>query len=184
MSTCNLTYGISLDCIDSIGGVAGTLWISSNADLGTLTLSTSAGSESLITAATGETGTFYEFELAKNVGSFVENFNISNENGTAFWEQTLSINLQKMEASKRNQLLLVSRNRDLKVIFEDNNGKYWLMGYSRGAVVSAGTSVSGQAVGDLNGYTLTLTAQEPAMAYEVQSTPQVTFGGCTFTPAV
>lgn len=181
--SCNLTYGINLNCIDSIAGIAGSVWISSNADLGTLTLSTSAGTESLITSATGETGTFYEFVIAKNVGSFTETFNISNENGTAFWEQALSLNLQKMEASKRNELLLIARNRNLKIIFEDNNGKYWLMGYSRGAVVSAGTSVSGTAVGDLNGYTLTLTAQEPAMAYEVQSTPQATFSACTFTPA-
>ena len=89
-----------------------------------------------------------------------------------------------MTAAKRNEILLVARNRNLKVIFEDNNGKYWLMGLTRGAVVSAGTSVTGTAVGDLNGYTLTLTAQEPEMAYEVQSTPAVTFAGdVTFVAA-
>jgi F420-0:gamma-glutamyl ligase len=88
-----------------------------------------------------------------------------------------------MEANKRNELLLIARNRNLKVIFTDNNGKVFLIGYSRGAVVSAGTSVTGTAVGDLNGYTLTLTAQEPAMAFEVASPVATTFSGCTFTAA-
>jgi len=180
---CNLTYGLALDCIDSIGGVINTVWISSDADLGTLTLSSTTGSVSLITGATGETGTFYGFDIAKNTASFTETYNISNENGTAFFEQALSMNLQKMEANKRNEILLIARNRNLKVIFEDANGKYWLVGYSRGAVVSAGTSVSGTAPGDLNGYTLTLTAQEPALAYEVQAAIATTFGGCTFTAA-
>ena len=95
----------------------------------------------------------------------------------------VSLNLQKMEANKRNEILLIARNRNLKVIFTDNNGKAWLMGYSRGAVVSAGTSVTGTNLGDLNGYTLTLTAQEPAMAYEVQTPIATTFSGCTFTAA-
>lgn len=180
---CNLTYGIALDCIDSIGGVAGSIYISSDADLGTLTLSSTPGSVSLITGATGDTGQFYEFQVAKNTASFTETFNISNENGTAFFDQALSLNLQKMEANKRNELLLIARNRNLKVIFTDNNGKAWLMGYSRGAVVSAGTSVTGTAVGDMNGYTLTLTAQEPAMAYEVTAPVDDTFSGCTFTAA-
>ena len=182
---CNLTYGIPLDCIDSIGGISGSVYIGSDVNFGTLTVSSATGSQSLITGATGGTGTMYEFEIAKNVGSFTETFNISNENGTAFFEQAFTLNLQKMEAEKRNQILLIARNRNLKVIFEDNNGKYWLMGLTRGAVVSAGTSVSGTAVGDLNGYTLTLTAQEPEMAYEVQSTPAVTFAGdVTFVAAV
>jgi hypothetical protein len=180
---CNLTYGLALDCIDSIGGVAGSIYISSNADLGTLELSSATGSVSLVTGATGETGTFFEFEVAKNTASFTETFNISNENGTAFFEQALSLNLQKMEANKRNEILLICRNRNLKVFFTDNNGKIFLMGYSRGAVVSAGTSVTGTAVGDMNGYTLTLTAQEPAMAFEVQAPLATTFGGCTFTAA-
>ena len=180
---CNLSYGIPLDCIDSIGGIKGSIYIGADVDFGTLTESSTAGSVSLITGATGESGTMYEFVVAKNVASFTETFNISNENGTAFFEQALSINLQKMDANKRNEILLVARNRNLKFIFQDNNGKYWLGGLTRGAVVSAGTSVTGTAPGDLNGYTLTLTAQEPAMAYEVASTPESVFADIDFIAA-
>jgi hypothetical protein len=64
---------------------------------------------------------------------------------------------------------LLSRNRDLKIIFEDNNGLFWLVGMTRGAVISAGSSVTGTAPGDANQYALTATAQEPAMAYQIDS---------------
>ena len=125
----------------------------------------------------------YEFVVAKSTASFTETFNISNENGTAFFDQALSINIQKLDANKRNAILLIARNRNLKFIFQDNNGKYWLGGLTRGAVVSAGTSVTGTAPGDLQGYTLTLSAQEPAMAYQVADTPETVFTGIDFIAA-
>jgi len=181
--SCLIQYGLPLDCIDSIAGIKGSIYIGADVDFGTLTESSTAGSVSLITAASGDSGEMYEFVVAKNTASFTETFNISNENGTAFFDQALSLNIQKMEANKRNALLLVARNRNLKFIFEDNNGKYWLGGLTRGAVVSAGTSVTGTAPGDLQGYTLTLSAQEPAMAYQIADTPETVFTGIDFIAA-
>jgi hypothetical protein len=118
---------------------------------------------------TGTTGSFFEYELPKDTASFTETFNISNTNGTAFYDQAITINVQKLSAEKRNQLLLLSRNRDIKVIFQDNNDNYWLMGKTRGGVISAGTSVTGVAPGDANQYSITISAQEPDMAYELTS---------------
>ncbi len=43
---------------------------------------------------------------------------------------------------------------------EDYNGNVFMMGLEHGADVSGGTIVSGASMGDLSGYTLTLTAQE------------------------
>jgi len=160
---CNITSALALDCIDSIGGVK-TAYVGTNI---VFTSETYDG-DNMITGATGS-GTFYQYELAKNTASFTETFNISNENGTAFYEQALTFNIQKLGAEKRNELLLLSRNRDIKIIFEDNNGLFWLVGMTRGAVISAGSSVTGTAPGDANQYALTATAQEPAMAYQISS---------------
>ena len=46
------------------------------------------------------------------------------------------------------------------VVIEDYNGNAFMMGLEHGADVSGGTIVTGAAMGDLSGYTLTLTAQE------------------------
>jgi hypothetical protein len=161
---CNLTSAIALDCIDSIGGVKAA-YIGVNIDIASVSYS----ADNEITGLTGTTGAFYQYELPKDTASFTETFNISNVNGTAFYDQALTINLQKLTAEKRNQLLLLSRNRDIKVIFQDNNDNYWLLGKDRGGVISAGTSVTGVAPGDANQYSITISAQEPDMAYQITS---------------
>ena len=161
---CQLTSAIALDCIDSIGGVKAA-YVGVNVAFGTVTYDVN----NQITGITGATGAFYQYELPKDTASFTETFNISNTNGTAFYDQALTINIQKLSAEKRNQLLLLSRNRDIKVIFQDNNDNYWLMGKDRGGVISAGTSVTGVAPGDANQYSITISAQEPNMAYELIS---------------
>lgn len=159
---CNLTAAIALDCLDSISGIK-TLWVSSNADFGTIT----AGATSGITAVAGATGEFWQIEVAKDVASFTETFNISNVNGTAFFSQAVTIPVQHLSSAKRAQIQLLSYNRNSKVLFEDNNGLYWLVGLTRGCVVTTGSSVTGVAPGDLSGYNVVLEAQEPEMAFQV-----------------
>jgi hypothetical protein len=173
---CNLTAAIALDCLDSIGGIK-TLWVSSNADLGTIT----AGATSGITAVAGATGEFYQIEVAKDVTSFTETFNISNVNGTAFFSQAVTIPVQHLSSAKRAQIQLLSYNRNSKVLFEDNNGLYWLVGLTRGCVVTTGSSVTGVAPGDLSGYNVVLEAQEPEMAFQVSDLSVLT--GITITNA-
>lgn len=161
---CQLTKAIALDCIDSVGGIKAA-YIGVDVAIS----SVNYDADNLITGITGATGTFYQYELPKDTASFTETFNISNTNGTAYYDQAITINIQKLSAEKRNQLLLLSRNRDIKVIFQDNNDNYWLMGKDRGGVITAGTSVSGTAVGDASQYTITITAQEPEMTYQLSS---------------
>ena len=173
---CQLNSTVALDCIDSIGGLKGNIYLGTDVDFGTLTFDANNG----ITGATGESGSMYEFQVAKDVANIAETWTISNTNGTAFFSQALTFNLQKMSAEKRNQLLLLVRNRNIKFIIQDNNGKYWLGGLTRGAVSTATTAASGTAVGDLNGYTVTLTAEEPNAMYEVVGEPATVFADIDF----
>ena len=57
------------------------------------------------------------------------------------------------------------------VIIKDNNGNYFLAGIEHGMDVSGGTIVTGGAMGDLSGYTLTLTGMEKAPANFMESDP-------------
>ena len=178
--SCNLTYGLNIPCIDSFGGIKGPIYISSDANLGTLTESSTAGQVSLVTAASGDSGSFYEFALPKDTASFTQTGNVSNTSGTLFYDQAISFNLQKMNANARNQMLLICKNRALRVFFLDQNNKWWMIGYTRGAVVTANTGVTGTAPGDANQFTLTLSAQEPQPAYEISQSPETVFTGCDF----
>jgi len=95
---------------------------------------------------------------------------VSQTNGTLFYDQALSMVFNKMEATKRNQLLLMGQATNMVVVAKDNNGKYWSIGLERGAYMTAGTSVSGTAYGDQNGYQITISGTELYPMYEVTST--------------
>jgi hypothetical protein len=153
---CLINSALPLDCMDSIGGVKVAYILA-----GDITDTTEVAGE--ITDITG-TGSFYEFQLAKDTCFYNETITVSNVNGTVFYQGELTIVLQKMDAEKRNQILLLAANRDLRIVFVDNNNISYIAGLTRGMVMSSGTAATGTAVGDLNGYTLVFQSQEPQSA--------------------
>jgi len=173
---CNLTAAIALDCLDAIGGIK-TLWVSSDFDYTSFTAGATAG----ITALTGGTGDFYQIQVAKDVASFTETFNISNTNGTAFFTQEVTIPVQHLDSAKRQQIQLLTYNRASRCVFEDNNGLYWMVGLTRGCVVSTGTTTTGTAPGDATQSSFVLQGMEPEMAYQVNTLASLT--GTTFVNA-
>ncbi len=107
--------------------------------------------------------------LASIVPGVVENIDASVENGTIFYQQELTIVLNKLQANTRNEILLLAKNL-LVAVAKDNNGKYWYFGLTRGLDITAGSGQTGTAEGDRSGYTLTFTGKEPELAPEVNST--------------
>ena len=89
--------------------------------------------------------------------------NSSRENGTTFWEQVLELTFKKLTVKDHKELKLMAYGRP-QVIVEDNNGNFFYAGLEHGCDVTGGTIVTGGAMGDLSGYTLTLTGQEKAPA--------------------
>lgn len=161
---CALTQGYTLDCKDSLGGITEVYFMAAQ-DVASYT-----EASGVITALTKDAGKrFYKYELVKSTSSFVENVNASVENGTIFYQQELTVVLNKLQANTRNEILLLAKNL-LVAVAKDNNGKYWYLGLTRGLDITAGSSQSGTAEGDRSGYTLTFTAKEPALAPEVNST--------------
>jgi len=160
---CALTQGYVLDCKDSLGGITEVLFIA-KADVTATT--EASGVITAITKAAGKR--FYKYELVKETSSFVENINASVENGSIFYQQELTVILNKLQANTRNEILLLAQNL-LLAIAKDNNGKYWYLGQTRGLDITAGSGGSGTAMGDRSGYTLTFTGKEPALAPEVSS---------------
>jgi hypothetical protein len=153
---CNITAGIPLGCRDNSGGVA-TAWIT---DYDNITFIGSTGATTdQITSISGS-GVFYTFELIRTSSTFTETVNASLEAGTVFYQDELAVYFAKMTQEKRNILKVLAQNQKLAVVFSDNNGQYWLMGQGYGSFISAGTQVSGKALGDANGLNMTFQALE------------------------
>jgi hypothetical protein len=160
---CALTQGYTLDCKDSLGGIK-AMWVINHANVTAVT--EASGIVSAITKAASKV--FYKYELVKNTGSLTETITTSVENGTVFYAQELSIVLNKLQANTRNEILLLAQST-LMVVVQDANDKYWLLGRFTGLDVTGGTSATGTAQGDRNGYTLTFTGGEKQLAPEVNS---------------
>jgi hypothetical protein len=152
---CNLTAGIPLGCRDAVGGVQ-TVWMTDFDNVASL----SATTGDTITQISGS-GTFYKFELIRTSSQFTETVNASLENGTVFYTGELVLYFNKLDQAKRNILKTLAQSPHLAVVMEDNNGDYFYLGQTYGMYVSAGSSVTGKALGDQSGYNITLQYLEP-----------------------
>jgi len=157
---CDLTLGRKEPCKDVVGGIR-AVYFTDFGDYGTVSQTNDE-----ITDMTG-TFTAFKYELKGN-SSFEQTINASRENGTTFFEQTLNLTLKKLSKEDNKELKLLAYGRP-HVAVEDYNGNVFVMGLEHGAEVSGGTIVTGAAMGDLSGYTLTLSAQETKPANFVES---------------
>ena len=148
---CNLSAGRAVPCKDVVGGIQKVFFV----DFGGLGDVTYTADE--ITDASG-TFSAYEYDL-KGGSSLEQTITSSRETGTTFFEQVLTLNLTKLSKEDNVQIKLLAYGRP-QVAVVDNNGNAFMMGVEFGAEVTGGTVATGTAMGDLSGYTLTLSAQE------------------------
>lgn len=150
---CSISNGRVLPCKSAVGGLK-NIFFSPYNDL-TAALTPSSGSVTL-----DQSASFYKFEIKGN-SSLETAINSSRENGTSFYETTLNATFTFLDVATQEQIKLLVAGRP-QIVVEDYNGNYFLVGKDHGAEVSGGTIVTGAAMGDLSGFTLTLTAQETA----------------------
>lgn len=176
MACDTLTKGRQEPCKDSVGGIK-NVYFTDFGDFGTVELTADE-----ITDMTG-TFTAFKYEVKGN-SSLEQTVNSSRENGTTFYEQTLNLTLKKLTKEDNKELKLLAYGRP-HVAIEDYNGNVMVVGLEHGADVSGGTVVTGAAMGDLSGYTLTLTAMETMPANFVDSPtsadPYAGMGNATVT---
>jgi len=161
---CNLTRGLLVDCKDQIGGLKKIFFtesycsdIKAEATFSSNVMTT-AGFANWDIISAGKVNVF-QYDLRPNLSSVTVNINSDPATGTTWFEQTVSVTLQKLTAAQSNELKLVSYNRS-QIFVLDMNDNVFLLGMDNGCDVTAGTMVSGAAKSDLTGYTLELKAEE------------------------
>ena len=172
---CTLTAGRSEPCKGQVGGIDRIYLINFDGETTGVTSSTATfdtGDSYIdgdaLTAVTG-TPSAFEYEVKGGTG-LTQNIVSDRNTGTTYFEQQLEVTLKKLTAADHKELLLLVKARP-QVIVKDNNGNYFFCGYEHGMDVTGGTVVTGQEMGDLSGYTLTLTGMERVMAPFLGSDP-------------
>ena len=157
---CLLTTGRNLNNKNRVGGLKAVYF----ADYGTLGAVTEASGE-----ITGFAGTpdFFQYDLKGN-SSLETTINSSRETGSTSYTQTLNLTLPVLDKATQEELKILAVTRP-HICVEDYNGNFFLVGLQHGADLTGGTIVSGAAMADLSGFTLTMEAQEIAPAQFVDS---------------
>jgi hypothetical protein len=166
---CELTAGFALDCKEGVGGIK-AIYLQQLVDFqsGVVVDGSTEEINSLPNA------TVWQYVLPKHTGNFTEEVTSSVENGTIYYTQTVTATFFKLSAARRKQLELVAKNR-LVVFVLDNNDNIWMVGKVDGAEVTAASTSTGTVKGDLNGYTITFTAEEAHKAYRLESYSAIPF---------
>ena len=158
--SCLTTAGMQINCRESIGGIK-AIYLGAYADFDNKAVIDPV--TNIVTAFTIG-GDVYEFALPKHTGSFTEEAAISVENGTIFYTQTVVAMFHGMTAARSLELQNISKGRNVLFV-QDNNDNFWMLGYKDGVQVTAFTTASGTAKGDMSGYTITFTGEEKDKAY-------------------
>ena len=166
--SCELLIGRTEPCKDSLGGLKAVYFFNEEPDVTYFT-----DTENILTPPTVATAemyhdiikqisgvsALYKFELKANENTYVENVLSDRSNGTTVYQQVLNIKLKKQDATTHKYLKLLAYGK-VRVIVQNNNNQFFLMGLKFAAEVTGGNITSGGQLVDHNGYTLTLTSDE------------------------
>jgi|TARA_B100000073_G_scaffold347640_1_gene362656 hypothetical protein len=174
---CGLNKGRIEPCKDVVGGIKAVYFI----DYGDITIAY----DSVDTDSVEDLGTVtaYKYELKGN-SSFEQTINASRENGTTFFEQNLNLTLKKLSVADHKEIKFLAYGRP-HIVVHDYNGNAFLMGAEHGSDCNGGTIVTGAAMGDLSGYTLSFSASEQIPANFLEGATEADpFAGMSSTVTV
>lgn len=149
-----ITAGRTEPCKDSVGGINAVYFI----PFGGLGLITPDATDEDVIATVGGDPDTYKYNVRGN-STYTENIQSSRENGTTAFEQVLELSLKKLTKEDHKAIKLLSFNRP-HILIEDNNGNVFFSGLEYGMDVTGGTVVTGGAMADMTGYTLSFTGME------------------------
>lgn len=162
--SCNTLTNYTVPCKQSSG--VSVVYVAPFSAKGTPTLSATSGT---ITAWSSAANAFYTFETRAEVvaGSF--NGTGNDANGTFFYTHQVAFNKEQLSGVEGVENDILAKGNWLIIVKEQGSGKYFLYGYTNGMRCSAMENTHGVALGDFNGTKFTFTSNEPAQAYEVDS---------------
>ena len=160
---CTLTTGFTLDCKDSIGGIK-SVRFATKSDWDSLSATIASGE---VTAIGSASAVFYKYELRRETSSFNDDPQTDQATGGTHYKPSLAMVLNKLDTAKRNEVLLLAKNRLVAIVEtaqpddSSGDGDFWVMGNANGIDMAPSTGGTGTAATDRNGYELAFEGMEP-----------------------
>jgi hypothetical protein len=164
--SCDLANGRLEPCKNVVGGIDAVYFI----NFGDYSSITYDGTNTDVIEAVAGVSSLYKFEL-KGTNSFAQVGNSSRENGTTFYEQTLTISLKSQSIATHKNVKLLAYGRP-HIVVRNRNNQYFLAGLEYGMEVTTANIDNGTAMADMNGYTLTFVGTEKLPANFLECTTE------------
>jgi len=161
MACAQTLSGLVHDCAANMGGIK-AVYLANKADVDAITVA----SDKITGITMAASAKFHKYEFARRTGSLSSNWQVNAENGTKFVQTDLLLVFNRMETTKRVEIAAMAAG-ELVAIVEDNNGVYHYLGMEAPLEISAGDGLTGTAMADRNGYSITLQDQSLGLPMEV-----------------
>lgn len=167
--SCDISRGRLEPCKDNVGGLNAVYFVNKGAiDLADVTYDST---DTDVITSVGTSVSAFKFDI-KGGSTYTENVQSSRENGTTAFEQVLELQLTKLTKEDHKTVKLLAFGSPT-ILVEDNNGNVFIAGLEHGCDITGGTIVSGAAMGDMSGYTLTFSGMEKVPANFINSAASV-----------
>lgn len=171
-----------LDCNEGVGGVKNVYFANWEFFASGVTLDLNG----IIDGLPGVAGSVdvFQYQPNRNTGALTVVPTANLENGTLYYDQTVELTLGKLTNAKKQELEQMSKAK-LIVFVQLYDNQIVCVGRTDGAFLTTGSYQSGKAKGDLNGYQITVNAQEPNQPdfleeyFPVNDVPFANFAGIT-----
>jgi len=157
---CDIANGRLEVCKDTVSGIDAIYFINYGDYSYPTDVTYVTGTDTI--EAVANVTSLYKYEL-KGTNSFDQVITSSRENGTSFVEQTLTVTLKKQDAATHKNVKLLSYGRP-NIVIKNRNNQFFLAGLEHGMELTTANVTNGTAMGDLNGYTLTMVGTEKLLA--------------------
>ncbi|NRA93092.1 MAG: hypothetical protein HRU26_10500 [Psychroserpens sp.] len=175
---CLATASRGKSCKDSVGGLK-NIYFMNYGDAAYVPVFDGTNTDVLETLGTVATPDLnvYKYEL-NGVSNFEQTIVASKDNGTVFFEGTLSIQLAKLTLVDHKELAILVQGNP-RIIVEDQNSNFFLMGLINGCDADGGTIATGSSMGDLSGYSLVFKSMERQPANFLEATTEALLSDTT-----
>ena len=147
MPCSQILAGIARDCSSNLGGIK-AVYIANADDVDSIT-----ELSGVVTAITMKSSKkFYPYVFSPGTSSLTSNWQVNAENGTKYVESDLLMVFNRMDSTKRLEIMALAQT-EMAIVVEDNNGTMWFLAE---ATINAGDGQTGTARADRNGYSITL----------------------------
>ena len=161
MACAQTLSGLVHDCAANMGGIK-AVYLANKADVDAITVA----SDKITGITMAASAKFHKYEFARRTGSLSSNWQVNAENGTKFVQTDLLLVFNRMQTTSRVEIAAMAAG-ELVAIVEDNNGVYHFLGMEAPLEISAGDGLTGTAMADRNGYSITLQDQSLGLPMEV-----------------